>query len=318
VPKAGFEVLEAHYRTKSGEPSPKKDRFLVDKFDAETGARAYLPLSNPKMSGLFRRFAELADEEGFVRFANEFGCLEMHAKGAGSLTYHLIGREYPTDPFTGGLQFEFGESIDLWANEAADMRRLVSLWDAARTNDTRTLAAHIRWRSNPKAVEYVWGSKDNQGLQPFHMVAHEDTATRYRFDLFRQGALVEPAMFYIQHALNERLELNLSAPRLLWNARYQRLQVHIVPSSLKSALWLQLAKAIEGSKDYRQCDSCRIWYELGATARRGSKYCSEACRQRAKRKRVKEARELASSGLPERDIAARVGSSIEAVQRWLK
>jgi hypothetical protein len=45
--------------------------------------------------------------------------------------------------------------------------------------------------------------------------------------------------------------------------------------------------------------------------------CSDACRQKAHRDRQAKARQLHSEGHSPTDIAQSIGSSVEAVQRWL-
>ena len=37
-----------------------------------------------------------------------------------------------------------------------------------------------------------------------------------------------------------------------------------VPKNLIGCLWLQFAKALEG-KDYRQCENCKLWFEIGGS-----------------------------------------------------
>jgi len=63
------------------------------------------------------------------------------------------------------------------------------------------------------------------------------------------------------------------------------LGVRIVPADLLGALWLQLARAIEGDKQYRKCEyrDCGKWFEIskgGDTAgkRADAQYCEPRCR----------------------------------------
>jgi hypothetical protein len=60
----------------------------------------------------------------------------------------------------------------------------------------------------------------------------------------------------------------------------------IRPPDLRSALWAQLALAIDGHINLRSCVECRSWFTLEAGRGRSDKeYCSNACRMRAYRKR---------------------------------
>jgi hypothetical protein len=64
-----------------------------------------------------------------------------------------------------------------------------------------------------------------------------------------------------------------------------------MPTCLIGALWLQLAQSIDGNKQFRQCEACRAWFELAPDKARADKaYCSQACRSRAYRLRLKQAR----------------------------
>ena len=53
-------------------------------------------------------------------------------------------------------------------------------------------------------------------------------------------------------------------------------------------MWLQFANAIEGDRDYAQCVECASWFEIApGSGRPDKRYCSDACRMRAYRKRKK-------------------------------
>lgn len=61
----------------------------------------------------------------------------------------------------------------------------------------------------------------------------------------------------------------------------------IVPSSLISAMYLQLAQAITRSNHLQRCSSCGTWFLFGAGTgrRRSAHYCSDNCRKVAHRRR---------------------------------
>ncbi len=64
----------------------------------------------------------------------------------------------------------------------------------------------------------------------------------------------------------------------------------LMPKGLIGALWLQAALAITGKADYRQCTDCPTWFALSPEQGRPDKrFCSDACRMRAYRKRRKKA-----------------------------
>ncbi len=65
-----------------------------------------------------------------------------------------------------------------------------------------------------------------------------------------------------------------------------RPRLRIEPKHLLAAMWLELALAVEGNTNYRPCDVCPTWFEVApGSGREDKKYCSDACRMRAYRKR---------------------------------
>lgn len=75
------------------------------------------------------------------------------------------------------------------------------------------------------------------------------------------------------------------------------LELVISPGTLEKALWLQLALAVDGRKDFRKCanPACGNWFEIGKWGSRTDRiHCSNACkqaRQDAKKREAKKAEE---------------------------
>jgi hypothetical protein len=67
----------------------------------------------------------------------------------------------------------------------------------------------------------------------------------------------------------------------------QGFETIVAPADLLSALWLQLADALETRRDYKQCAECGKWFSVLSQGGKPREYCSEACRIRAYRKRKK-------------------------------
>ena len=63
---------------------------------------------------------------------------------------------------------------------------------------------------------------------------------------------------------------------------------YLVPKTLLSAMWLQLALAVEGLVNFGRCQQCKALIEVAPGSNRPDrKYCSDACRMRAYRERKK-------------------------------
>jgi hypothetical protein len=104
-------------------------------------------------------------------------------------------------------------------------------------------------------------------------------------------------------------------PRFVQDPRNGKLELQTVPENLLGALWLQLAEAIGGGKQFRQCITCGGWFEVSGRSDR--RVCSDACRSRAYRGRQERARQLAAEGKGFPAIATELGSSVKTVRKWV-
>lgn len=135
----------------------------------------------------------------------------------------------------------------------------------------------------------------------------------------RDGSIAR-AWDALQNTVNENMQRLGCSPRLLWErtARETRLRIRSVPQSLIAAMWVQFAMAIEGNRDYQQCDQCGGWFEVAAEKREDARFCSNACRFKAYRGRQKEAQRLRAEGKSLGQIAALVGSDVRTVSGWVR
>jgi len=87
----------------------------------------------------------------------------------------------------------------------------------------------------------------------------------------------------LSHWFGEAQLGRMSAKLPYWHTRGPVL--HVVPNTLRSAIYVQLAQAYAHARKLRKCDArgCGRWFAYGAgTGRRASaKYCSDACRKAA-------------------------------------
>ena len=145
--------------------------------------------------------------------------------------------------------------------------------------------------------------------------------TSYKEEFFNNlstGELVRPTLDFVRTSVNKLLDDRGITNRLLWDPTYRTQRLHVVPTSLAAALWLQFAKTIEGDKEHRQCEQCNRWFEVAAEKREDAKFCQNACRSKAYRERQKTARKLRNEGVPVREIARRLESDTKTITRWIK
>lgn len=93
------------------------------------------------------------------------------------------------------------------------------------------------------------------------------------------------------------------------------------PTNLRAALWLQLALAVASDKKFIQCKHCAELLEISTEAtghRSHREFCSESCKTLDYRSRVRQAKELAISGLNAASISKRLSTNPTTVERWLR
>ena len=307
-PDAGYEVI-----------TQKDQRFLAERMDlANRSVWKCAPLQEE--TGLFKEFAALypVTDEKVLAFANRHGWLGVERP--------RVDRVYPKSELPGScLSWASGEPLRIWHYHIERMHHLVTLWQAAADGDQSVLSDYIKWTSDPDterltAVSY---HEPTSGLGPIEptqgsrLIAAEFHRSEV-FDDFRQGDHVGPALHALQQAINKIFEDHPSNSRLLWDQNFERMGLYLAPTSLLGALWLQFAQAIEGNKQYRQCEQCRRWFEIGAQVREDAKFCKQACRSKSYRERKKEARQLHESGLSLKEIAKRFDTKVITVKGWIK
>ena len=307
VPDAGYEIFSTNELPPKRRPS-EEERFLVERLVDDSWITRYPPLIT--QTGLFKEFASLhpASEEEIVKFAGKYGWL-------GGPMQVPVFRFKPGEsriplPSINPMRQLVGERTTAWEADVATMEHLIRLWDAATKGDQATLAEFLTWDANGDGVRYV-------GILGHTMIATINYREKF-FSNLNAGELVRPTLDFVRTRVNKLLENRGITNRLLWDPNYRRQRVHIVPTSLVAALWLQFAKAIEGDKEYRQCEQCNRWFEVAAEKREDAKFCQNACRSKAYRERQKTARKLRGEGVAVREIARRLDSDTKTITRWIK
>jgi hypothetical protein len=271
--------------------------------------RRYQPLREE--TGLFRTLAETPDDDAcIVGFAGRYGLLGIGADAAW----------WPADEagkwLTDVQGFILGPStvwevVTDWRPCIRWLNALVGLWDLARGG------------ADALDCSLVW---DNAGVSYYPLPTLDPLAPKGRGRLLttaqlreygvERGDLVGAAHVVLAAALNTQLR---QAPAGLgWDPAQRRPFVSARVDSLWGAVCLQFVNAIAGNKEYGRCRACGRWYELSPELNRTNRMtCSDPCRQKAHRERHRRARELHAEGKSASEIAREVGSSVEAVRRWV-
>jgi hypothetical protein len=262
--------------------------------------RTYRPFEEE--TGLFLTLAKTpATTEGVLGFANRYGRL-----GFG----HWLPAEDGMSLILGGR--EDLESLPAWRHSIQWLGALVRLWETVKAGDTRALTKLVRWGGSGVSVDGL------SALTPRMMHRGPLIATQ----ALRASGVEKPDVLAAAHVvLAEALTLAMpSGPlSLAWDPARRR--VVWAPLSLESlwdAICLQFAAAVEGNKDYQECQGCGRWFELAPGVNRAGRLtCSDSCRQKVFRERRALARRLVDEGVPIREIARRLGSSVDTVSRWV-
>jgi hypothetical protein len=258
VSEAGYEWLKGV----DGKPR------LVPRRVAGVGFRTCEP--HP---GVFREFVRLAPTRDAIQgFAGQYGDLfNRYALEQGA------GRADGTEAH--------GTSLGTWTQEIGDMRVLVELWEQIQHRQIASLKKIVKWTA--KDVGYVIET-------PKHRVnvtlAHADIPGS-GFSRFSPKDVLLPAKCALQTEINKRIAEQPTVPRLAWTpdtketsgGYHQRLI--FTPPNLLGAMWLQFAQAVAGEFELYPCDACGKFFQRGPGGRRAdATTCSDACRQRKKRK----------------------------------
>ncbi len=334
VPEPGFEWIEADSDEGVG------NAYLVVQADplAPIRHRSYSPFEE---TGLFRIFGDIPPtQEGVLEFARLYGPLGSENSRRRRAPSVVVNR-----PKGKSFCQVAGETLESWAIEHHAMRETIALWDAIKTKPEGSygkqrsaveyLSSVIQWsagvavsytRPIPDAKRFIelyktWprNKADKLALfnSRFQIVSQTDSEL---FEKFTPGDLVLPAQYALQRIVNEKLRQHTSRAELLWDwTRVSPdLRIQLVPCSLIGALWLQLATAIDGDRDYRRCEACKRWFEVSAKVRGDAKFCKQSCRFRAYRQRQQRARELSAQGITAQEIARLIDSDLKIVKGWLK
>jgi hypothetical protein len=264
-------------------------------------------------TGLFRT---LADTPGgaaeILRFANTYGLLGIGtAVPAEEVGAHGETILYPHTALL-PLKGKGWETVPNWRLHIRWLRALVDLWDLARAGGVDALGRALAWDDagvtlpDLPSCELFWRDKRRRILP---------TAKLRGYGVGR-GDLAGAAHAVLTAVLNTQL---LRAPTaLVWDPGLRRPSLGTQVDSLWGAVCLQFAAAIAGDKNYGKCKGCGRWFELAPGINIASRLtCSAACRQMLYRGRVDRARELHAEGKSATEIAQEVGSSVEAVRRWV-
>jgi hypothetical protein len=252
---------------------------------------------------LFRTFAETAPTRpGVKAFADRYGALGLEPEEV-----RIVGDKHEWTAH--------GERLSGWEREIRAMREAVHLWDAAR-HRLPSLSRLVRWARGVSSEhqQQVRAELQRVGLTPEAVAAsmrqvHQLQSTYAHVEVLQHdgrssGLVMHPADMNVPMQPDDlslagwtvlltrvTLRLNAIAVALIWNPVEGEPILQLRPQSLLDALWLQLARAITGNREYRQCANpkCCKWFEVTGERRI---YCPDrpSCKVEAWRERKRPAK----------------------------
>lgn len=241
---------------------------------------------------LFREFADLDGSlESFAGFAREYGFL-----GISREFYDRSGDE---------AHHGWGECFEDWAAAHRALNAATRVSDALlnRVDDAGICEAARPWilertdHSGERHYREVFPLSDLpyldlkgvRGFTPLTMWVPLDD---------ERGTLAHEIAFFAPGALSQAIGAHLRAFGEVGFGADQRewagARLHFTATTLIGALWLQLARSVDGH-EHKQClrEGCLKYFEVDPQVTRGDRdYCSAACKQKAYRARKAKLAEL--------------------------
>jgi hypothetical protein len=241
---------------------------------------------------LFLMFTDLAPEpDAILGFANRFGLL---GKGA-------VNKD--------------GETLESWRKAIRWFNVLTSLWKASEQYDEPFIREHLHWE---KEVVLCHGLPDIPCAalgDPFRLDRAALKRAGVRYKDFESAAII-----FVHQALNVAMS-NVAPARLFlgwdWNGENRRSILWYQASSLFGVMVAQFFDAVSLDKHFPRCQACGRFFDEDEDWRSDRTTCSDACRQKLHRMRREQALQLHAKGKEAQEIARKIRSDVETVQRWI-
>jgi hypothetical protein len=257
-------------------PLATADRTVLTGQEGE----AYDPLRDEP--ALFRIFARLEDtQEAFLDFARRYGGLDELGIEISRTTESTL---VPFAKSTG--------TLDAWSSRRQELAHAVRLLDALRNGRVADLLHEEYVTRETGGVLGVYRRDDQRPWKARPLKDGVVPGVNWAMSA-REPVVVVPAQStereIVQHLLSlqvtrqltgRQVSLTLSPTTKVYGAG---LRLTYVVTTLVGALWLQLALAIDGNRDYRPCAGCGNPWDA-TDARQSRNWCSERCRQRIYRR----------------------------------
>jgi hypothetical protein len=270
IPVNGFQWVSGEHGARRG--TAFQNRFLRP----IAGGSKIEPLDTEA----YLEFAELdSSEESLLGFAIKHGAL-----GCARVHFHL-----PDNP----VAQQSGETITDWLHEAGELRRWFEIWNMIAERKSRALMQHIR--ADDYFDEYAERAMEGDRLL---------SSLRSRV-VNRINEKMEPSEYhrpdgcFLGQCRRNNIPGSVISERLggvRYLLEYDRkksgstVRSQVQAQRLLSAIWLQFAEYVSGSRTIRRCEApdCQRWMDISDTARKGAKRLHDRCSTRLRMQRYRQ------------------------------
>lgn len=266
------------------------------------------PFFFEKDFGLFHIFAFTpATPTAVLNFASRYGAL------GGSCSVPIVHQ--------GGESR--GEPLSRWYREMEAMQRAIRVWELVRSKNPDRIREWVRVEilklsdaNEAAAVRVVAPSDADALINPFQSEGEHAASPATEILEPSDEQILDAARRWLVFEINARIG---SVALMVGDAGTGGLR--LVPQSLLSGLWLQLALTVAGQRKYRSCKQCGDPILLAPRGSRTNRlYCSDPCKDAAAADRHREAiRLFEEEGLSDpATIGKRIGSKGTTVAKWIQ
>jgi predicted nucleic acid-binding Zn ribbon protein len=276
-----------------------------------------MELRNPlKVPDLFRRFAEIpVNHDGVREFANAHGLLRTSFR-----------RQETAYPESG--EYPVGDVLGSWQEEVFRLRSAIGAWDAIRAGDRAAAGRFIVRYKDYMTERPDYQRADNLEPGAWLFVSRGDDPrmdSAIHFSEFGSERQSDDHWTAVQDVLigfcNAWLQMECVPLLRRRSSRATAYTLTIAPQSLVGCLWWQFSRLVAGQSELVACAVCGRAIEHSAEgegSRADRRFCSNACKLKNHRQRVKQAKELKAEGKSVAQIAKKLDAEPDTIRGWLE
>jgi hypothetical protein len=226
--------------------------------------KPYYPL---EAATLFGEFADLPPtQDAVLQFANQYGFLR---------------------------EIRGPELLSEWEHEIRSLSQAVLLWEWLKDRKTKELERFVTWEGDTLIAPTMYDERTKTSRK--FILSTLPVKSLLELDKkpdkpgywslgpsFKPGDVRKPIRALIEDIVSRRFDQEI-------RAAFGGGEIYMSTRSLIGAMWFQFAEAFAGRTEYIRCVVCRHWIRLKEKAKgKGKIYCSNRCKQVAKRQKLKQ------------------------------